>query len=89
MVFDGYISDYQTQPIAIQGNEIAAQTRLTITVFVKFVNQKDNKLNFETTFSRYYDYDSKVALTSIEPTATAEINKQLTDDIFNRAVSNW
>jgi hypothetical protein len=89
LTFDGYISDYSTQPIAIQGNETAAQNRLTISVFVKFVNTKDSKLSFETTFSRYFDYDSKLNLSSIEQEAITEITRQLTDDIFNRAASNW
>ena len=64
--FEGYISDYRTQPIAIQGNETAALNRLTITVFVKFVNTKDPKQNFESPFTRYYDYDSQISLASIE-----------------------
>jgi len=89
LTFEGYISDYNTQPIAIQGNETAAQNRLTITVFVKFVNTKDDKLSFESSFSRYYDYDSKISLTSIEQEAITFITRQLTVDIFNRAASNW
>ena len=87
--FEGYFSDYNTQPIAIQGNETAAQNRLTITVFVKFVNAKDAKQNFESPFSRYYDYNSQISLASIEQEAIAQITKQLIEDIFNRAVSNW
>lgn len=89
LTFEGYISGYNTQPIAIQGNETAAQNRLTISVFVKFVNTKDDKLSFETSFSRYYDYDSKLNLSSIESEAITEITRQLTDDIFNKAASNW
>lgn len=89
LFFEGYISDYSTMPIAIQSNETAARNRLTISVFVKFVNNKDAKLNFESTFSRYFDYDSQLSLAAIEQEAIAEINRQLVDDIFNRAVSNW
>lgn len=89
LTFEGYISEYNTQPIAIQGNETAAQNRLSITVFVKFVNTKDSKLSFEAPFTRYYDYDSKLNLSSIEQEAITEITRQLVDDIFNRAASNW
>ena len=89
LIFEGYISDYHTLPISIQGNETAAQNRLSITVFVKFVNAKDPKQNFETPFTRYYDYNSQLTLTSIEQEAITQINKQLIDDIFNRAISNW
>jgi hypothetical protein len=89
LTFEGYISDYSTQPITIQGNETAAQNRLSITVFVKFVNTKDNKLSYESSFTRHFDYDSKLNLSSIESEAVTEITRQLVDDIFNRAASNW
>ena len=87
--FEGSITDYSTQPVAIQGTQTAALTRLTITVSVKFTNSKDEKQNFESGFSRYYEYQSSLSLTTIEQTAITEINKQLVDDIFNKAVSNW
>lgn len=89
LMFEGNISDYRTQPIAIQGTETAALNRLTITVNVKFTNQKDEKQNYEANFTRYADYDSKKSLAEVEQTLMEEINKQLVDDIFNKAVSNW
>jgi len=87
--FDGYISDYRTVPTAIQGNEQAALNRLTITVLVKFVNTKDEKQSFESSFSRFADYDSQKSLTSVEASLIDEICNQLVDDIFNKAVINW
>lgn len=85
----GYIADYRTAPIAIQGNETAAMNRLTITVYVKFINTKDNKQDFETSFTRYSDYDSNQDLSVIENELISDINNQLSQDIFNKAVSNW
>jgi outer membrane lipopolysaccharide assembly protein LptE/RlpB len=87
--FEGYISDYRNTPTAIQGSQTAALNRLTISVQVKFTNTKDAKQNFETTFTRYADYDSKVAFESVEQDLIEEINRQLIDDIFNKSVSNW
>jgi len=87
--FSGSITGYSTQPIAIQENETAALNRLTITVNVKFVNQKDPKQDFEASFSRYADYDSQQSLTVVEDELVRVINEQLVDDIFNRAVINW
>jgi hypothetical protein len=89
LLFEGQINDYRTQPVAIQGTQTAALTRLTITVNVKFTNAKDAKQNFETSFTRYADYDSQKSLTEVELNLIDEINKQLVDDIFNKAVSNW
>lgn len=87
--FEGSITDYNTQPIAIQGNDNAALNRLTISVNVKFTNTKDPKNDFESNFSRYADYDSKVNLASVEQDLIIQINQQLVDDIFNKAVINW
>ncbi len=87
--FDGTITDYFTQPTAIQGNEQAALNRLTINVKVKFVNTKDEKQSFESSFSRFTDYDSRKNLASVETELINEICNQLVDDIFNKAVINW
>lgn len=87
--FEGYISDYRANPVAIQGNQAAALNRLTISVYVKFSNLKDPKQNFETTFTRYADYDSRKSLQEVELSLIDDVNRQLVDDIFNKSVSNW
>ena len=87
--FEGSITGYNVTSVAIQGNERAALNRLKITVKVKFTNTKDSDLDYESSFSRYTDYESSQNLASIEDGLIAEINDQLTQDIFNKAVSNW
>lgn len=87
--FKGKIVGYKTSPIAIGQNETAAQTRLTITVQVKYTNTKDESQNFEQNFSQYADYDNSKNFSSIEDDLIDEIDKKLTQDIFNKAFSNW
>jgi hypothetical protein len=87
--FEGSITGYNVTSVAIQGNETAALNRLTISVKAKFTNTKDKELNFETSFSRFLDYESSQNLASIEDDLIKDINEQLTQDIFNKAVSNW
>jgi hypothetical protein len=88
--FDGEITGYATAPVAIQaGSDQAALNRLTITVNVKFTNAKDEKQNFETSFSRYADYPSSQSLTAVQNQLIDDINKQLVQDIFNKAMINW
>ena len=86
---EGSIIGYTTQPVAIQGNETAALNRLTITVNVKFTNKLDEKQNFDQSFARYEDYQSKLSLSSVEVTLIKDINDALVEDIFNKAVVNW
>ncbi|PCJ26152.1 MAG: hypothetical protein COA97_06275 [Flavobacteriales bacterium] len=86
---EGSITGYNVTSVAIQGNETAALNRLSITVKVKFTNTKDKEQDFETSFTRFSDYESSINLASIEDQLIKDINDQLTQDIFNKAVSNW
>jgi hypothetical protein len=87
--FSGEIKNYQVTPVAIQGNETAASNRLTITIRVKFVNAKDEKQNFDKSFSRYEDFDSQEQFNSIEGELVKVIVDKLVEDVFNGAVANW
>ncbi len=89
IIIEGTITNYNTQPVAIQGNETAALNRLTITVNVKFTNNINNFQNFESSFSRYEDYESSLNLSSVENTLIQQICESLVEDIFNRIVVNW
>lgn len=88
--FEGSITGYAVNPISIQsGTDIAAQTRLTISVSVKFVNAKNDKQSFESVFSRFADFPTSKSLATEEDRLIKEINDQLVQDIFNKAVVNW
>ncbi len=91
---EGVISDYSTQPIAVQGAtqngvDKAALNRLSITISVKFSNRLNEKQNFETTFTRFQDYPSNKNLREVEEGLVKQINDDLIEDIFNKAVVNW
>ena len=86
---EGSIKGYAVQPQAISGNEVAQLNRLTITVNVKFTNKFNEKQNFESSLSRYQDYQSSQNLISVQDALIQEINEQLVQDIFNKAVVNW
>lgn len=87
--FEGFISNYTANPVAIQGNETAAATRVTMTVNVTFRNNNDEKQSFETSFSNFQDFAASQNLTEVEDEILAALNSQLTQDIFNKAVTNW
>ncbi len=87
--FNGRITGYDIRPVAIQGNDsgLAGQTRLTITVQVKYVNAIKPDENFDQSFSRFQDF--KGSLASQEQALIKNINLQLSEDIYNRAFANW
>ena len=87
--FEGEITNYFSNPVAIQGNETASLNRLTITVHVKYTNAKDSKLSFDRSFSQYTDYESNKTLSSAENELIPIIVDKLTEDVFNAALTNW
>jgi hypothetical protein len=87
--FEGAITGYAVQPVAIQGDETSALNRLTITVTVRYTNSFDREKNFELNFSRFADYDSSRNLADVEEVLIVEINDQLVQDIFDRSLGNW
>jgi len=89
LTFEGEITGYDTKPIAITKDEQAEQNRLTITVHVKYTSINNEKFNFDTSFSRYADYQSTDLLTDVEDNLSEQIVEELIDDIFNKSVVNW
>lgn len=89
MEFSGVITNYNTTPQAITGDQTAAMNRLTISIRVTYRNAIDEKSNFTKTYSRYQDYDSSLSLNDVEGTLVDEIVTQLVDDIFNETAVNW
>ncbi len=91
--FTGEINGYDVRPLSVQksetGMDYAAMNRLTITVKVIFVNNKDHDQDFNTTFSSYFDWESSKTINQVETDAVQVITQQLVDDIFNRSVANW
>jgi hypothetical protein len=87
--FSGQITDYDVKPMNISTGDIAAQNRLTISIKVKFTNNKDHEQDWEKTFTEYEDFASANALSSVEDSLVPEIIKKLVDDIFNASVANW
>lgn len=87
--FEGEITNYNTAPSAVSGDEYAVYNRLTITVRIRFTNVYQPENSFERSFSAYSDYPTSSQLTEVETELITEIVDMLVDDIFNAAASNW
>ncbi|MGW8314770.1 MAG: LptE family protein [Bacteroidales bacterium] len=87
--FSGEITGYETRPTAITGQETAARNRLTITVRVKYTNLVEPELDYDTSFSKYEDYDASRNLSDVENELIDLIVENLIEDIFNRAFVSW
>ena len=87
--FIGSIENYEIKPISLKANETTSQNRLSITVKVKYINNVSDQYNYETSFTRYSDFDGLSNLTDVEIELVELITDQLVEDIFNKAVINW
>ncbi len=87
--FEGEITGYDVMSKAIQANETAALSTLTITVKVRFTNEKDEKQSFDQQFSASEDFPGSQTLESVQGTLIPQIIEKLTENIFNAAVANW
>jgi hypothetical protein len=91
--FTGYITAYTIAPVSIQASDpskppIANASRLSITVKVKLTyDPKVKGKGFEQDFTRTADFTGDIA--SQEQALIAKINKDLTEDIFNKAFADW
>lgn len=86
---EGEITGYSLSPQAVNDNAYASQTRLTITVRVKFINSKDSSQDVDQTFSAYRDFSSDQMLTDVQDELCSQISDELTNLIFNATLGNW
>lgn len=87
--FEGFITGYDVQPMAIKSDDQASKNRLTVKISVKFTNNRNHEQDFETEFSAYAEYDSDQLLSDVEDALNEEIVKQIIEDIYNKSVANW
>lgn len=86
---EGEITGYNLSPQAVGEDAYASQTRLTISVRVKYINNKNPNLSKDQTFSAYRDFSSSEMLTDVQDELCNQICKDLTDLIFNATLGDW
>jgi len=89
LIFEGQITGYDVRPMSIQKEDMAALNRLTITINVKYTNNRDTDQSMERSFSAFEDFDSSSSLSDVEDGLVPEIVDKLTEDIFNATLANW
>jgi hypothetical protein len=87
--FEAVITGYDFRPVAIVTGDEASKNRFTISVKVKFTCDVKPELDFESSFSRSEDYDSKIDFEAVKAGLTEDILKLLIEDIYNRAFVKW
>ena len=86
---EGEITGYNLTPQAVTENAYASMTRLTITVRLKYINNKEENKDVDQSFSAYRDFPSSEMLTDVQDQLCEEISKELVELIFNATLGDW
>ncbi|MBO5226008.1 MAG: LptE family protein [Parabacteroides sp.] len=86
---EGEITGYELTPMAVKEDAYASQTKLTITVRVRYSNRVNPDEDFEQSFSAYREFDANQMLQDVQDELCEEIVEELVDQIYNATVANW
>jgi hypothetical protein len=90
LLYEGEIVEYRITPMQATAAQTAAQSRLTISVNVRFSNKNKEADNFERRFSFYRDYEGNSLPTgSVLNDYVDEIFERITQDVFNESLAKW
>lgn len=85
----GEIVGYDYVALSIGTDALAAQTRLTLTVNVRFTNRQNPEDDFEKRYSSSQTFDSNQMLSDVQDELLALMIEEITDQIYNDTVAKW
>jgi len=87
---EGEIVGYQLTPLAISADSYASQTKLTLTIRVRFTNDKNPEEDIDNkTYSAFQTFDSSKLLTSVQDALVKQMISDIVDNIYNDTVARW
>lgn len=89
MKLEGEIVRYEQRNKAINAEGYSSMTELSMTVNVRFTNNKNHKEDFEQQFTASSSYDNTQSLASVQEELVTTMTENIVDQIFNATVANW
>ncbi|RNC65662.1 LptE family protein [Proteiniphilum sp. X52] len=89
MEIEGEIVGYELTPLAVQEDAFASETRLTMTVRMRFRNNKTDDPEIEERISANRTFSSNEVFDSVQDRLLNELIDEIVDQIFNATMSNW
>ena len=86
---EGEITQYSQRNKSVAADGRSAQTELSITVNVRFTNNKKHSEDFERQFTANKSYETTQSLASVQEELVTQMVKDLAEQIFNATVANW
>ena len=88
-MLQGEIARYDQQNKAVSSEGYSAQTELSITVNVRFKNNKNHKEDFERQFTARQTFETTQSLDAVQEELVTTMIKDICDQIFNATAANW
>lgn len=89
LALTGEITGYSLSPQAVGTDAYATETRLTITVRIKYTDNKNPANDIDQSFSAYRQFSSSLMLTDVQDELCQQISEELATLIFNATLGNW
>ena len=89
MHLEGAIVGYQLTPMAISADTYSSQTKLTMTVDVRFSNNKNPDDDYEKKYTAYQTFESSRRLDDVQEELMKIMVADIVDNIYNDTVAKW
>ena len=86
---EGEITGYTVTPLSVAADSYAAETKLTITVRVRFTNNVKPEESFDKTYTAYQTFDANRLLTEVQDELCETMIEEISESIFNDTVAKW
>ena len=86
---EGEITDYSLSQMSVSAGGQSMDTKLQVTVNVRFKNKVTPSENFEERFSAFQVFSNTMTINQVQDDLTKQIIDELVSLIFNRTVANW
>lgn len=86
---EGEITGYALTPMAISADSYSSETKLTITIRVRFTNNVNPEESFDKTYTSFQTFDSSQMLNDVQESLCATMITELAENIYNDTVARW
>lgn len=87
--FSGEITVFEVNSEAPTAGQNTSLNRLDIAVKIDFTNHLDEEANWSSRFSNFANFDPSENLSSVQDELTETILKDIIEDIYQKAFTNW
>jgi len=86
---DGEITSFDVAGMAVKQDAYSSQTRLTITVRVEYINNKEAGKDISQAFSAYQEFPSEKSINDVQDDLVKKIIDDIVDMIYNATIASW